>query len=51
MMLHGRPATETQTKEQIRNAILEVFPKIPESDLAAIVNHAFEEVLQHCMPT
>jgi hypothetical protein len=44
MQLHGRPATETQTKDQIRSAILEVFPRIPEKDLNAIVGHAFEEV-------
>lgn len=45
MRLHGRPATETQTKDQIRGAILEVFPKVPERDLDAIVHHAFEEVI------
>jgi hypothetical protein len=44
MQLQGRPATETQAKDQIRSAILEVFPKIPEADLNAIVKHAFEEV-------
>lgn len=43
MRLHGRPATETETKGQIRGAILEVFPKVPEADLNAIVDHAFEE--------
>ncbi|KAF2275551.1 uncharacterized protein EI97DRAFT_63895 [Westerdykella ornata] len=43
MFLHGQPATEKQTKDQIRSAILEVFPKIPEADLESIVNHAFEE--------
>lgn len=44
MQLDGRPATATQTKDQIRSAILEVFPKIPEEALTAIVSHAFEEV-------
>lgn len=44
MRLHGRPVTEGETKDQIRSAILEVFPKIPEADLNAIVGHAFEEV-------
>lgn len=47
MQLHGRPATGTQTKDQIRSAILEVFPKIPEADLSSIVNHAFEEVIEN----
>jgi hypothetical protein len=47
MLLHGRPATEKETKDQIRSAILEVFPKIPGKDLEAIVGHAFEEVRLH----
>ncbi|KAF2019965.1 hypothetical protein BU24DRAFT_419573 [Aaosphaeria arxii CBS 175.79] len=43
MRLHGRPMTEKETKDQIRGAILEVFPKIPSSDLDGVVSHAFEE--------
>ncbi|KAH7116063.1 hypothetical protein B0J11DRAFT_539080 [Dendryphion nanum] len=43
MRLDGRPLTERDTKDQIRNAIREVFPKIPEADMEGIVNHAFEE--------
>jgi hypothetical protein len=43
MRLHGRPITEKESKDQIRSAILEVFPKVPEPDLDAIVSHAFEE--------
>lgn len=41
--LHGRPTTETETKEYIHGAVREMFPKIPEADLSSIVNHAFEE--------
>jgi hypothetical protein len=40
----GREQTELETKDQIRSAMLEVFPKIPQVDLEAIVRHAFEEV-------
>lgn len=43
MQLDGRQATESQTKEQIRSGIMEVFPKIPRADLDSIVTHAFEE--------
>ncbi|KAF2747684.1 hypothetical protein M011DRAFT_401675 [Sporormia fimetaria CBS 119925] len=39
----GRKATENESKEQIRTAILEVFPKVPKSDLENIVRHAFEK--------
>lgn len=42
--LHGRPTTETETKNHIQGAVRELFPKIPEADLSAIVNHAFKEV-------
>ncbi|KAL6710227.1 hypothetical protein ACN47E_009173 [Coniothyrium glycines] len=41
--LHGRPSNEKETKDYIQGAVREMFPKIPEADLAAIVNHAFEE--------
>lgn len=44
--LHGRPATENESKEHTRGAVREMFPKIPEADLSSIVNHAFEEVGQ-----
>ena len=40
---HGHPATEKETKGYIHNAVREMFPKIPEADLQAIVSHAFEE--------
>ncbi|KAF2796270.1 hypothetical protein K505DRAFT_300582 [Melanomma pulvis-pyrius CBS 109.77] len=43
MALHGRPATETESKTQVRDAVREMFPKIPEKDLSAIVSHAFQE--------
>jgi hypothetical protein len=32
------------SKDHITGAVREMFPKIPEDDLSAIVNHAFEEV-------
>jgi len=35
---------DTETKADIRGAVRELFPKIPEADLDSIVNHAFEEV-------
>ncbi|KAH7069045.1 hypothetical protein BKA63DRAFT_100176 [Paraphoma chrysanthemicola] len=41
--LHGRPATEKESKEYTSGAVREMFPKIPEADLTSIVNHAFEE--------
>lgn len=44
MLLHGQPATEKQTEDQVRSAILEVFPKVPEADLESIVTHSFKEV-------
>jgi hypothetical protein len=40
---HGRPATQRGDKEQTRGAVREMFPKIPEVDLHAIINHAFEQ--------
>ncbi|CAN9207800.1 unnamed protein product [Alternaria alternata] len=40
---HGHSATEKETKGYIHNAVREMFPKIPEADLQAIVSHAFEE--------
>jgi len=40
---HGHPATEKETKGYIHGAVREMFPKIPEADLQAIVSHAFEE--------
>jgi hypothetical protein len=40
---HGRPTTEKETKGYIHGAVREMFPKIPEADLQAIVTHAFEE--------
>jgi hypothetical protein len=43
-VLHGRPKTKSENKEDTRGAIREMFPKIPETDLNSIVNHAFEEV-------
>ncbi|KAI4952251.1 hypothetical protein J4E91_003713 [Alternaria rosae] len=39
----GHPATEKETKGYIHGAVREMFPKIPEADLQAIVSHAFEE--------
>ncbi len=39
----GHPATEKETKGYIHGAVREMFPKIPEADLQAIVAHAFEE--------
>ncbi|KAL5118131.1 hypothetical protein ACEQ8H_003966 [Pleosporales sp. CAS-2024a] len=41
--LRGRPSTENESKEHIRGAVREMFPKIPEADLDSIVTHAFEE--------
>ncbi|KAL7778560.1 hypothetical protein CFE70_008061 [Pyrenophora teres f. teres 0-1] len=40
---HEGPTTERETKIYIHDAVREMFPKIPETDLQAIVNHAFEE--------
>lgn len=42
--LHGRPMAKEGSKDHITGAVREMFPKIPEDDLSAIVNHAFEEV-------
>ncbi|KAF2708926.1 hypothetical protein K504DRAFT_408226 [Pleomassaria siparia CBS 279.74] len=42
-LLHGRPATEAESKTQVRDAVRDLFPKIPEQDLSAIVHHAFAE--------
>ena len=39
----GGPTTENETKGYIHGAVREMFPKIPEADLQAIVTHAFEE--------
>ncbi|KAI0590177.1 DUF2293 domain-containing protein [Pyrenophora tritici-repentis] len=39
----GGPTTERETKMYIHDAVREMFPKIPEADLQAIVDHAFEE--------
>ena len=44
MGLHGRPGTVQETSQQIRAAIRDLFPKIPDEDLEAIVKHAFREV-------
>jgi hypothetical protein len=44
MVLHDRP-NPARSREQVRDAVLEVFPKIPAADLAAILDHAFEEVI------
>ncbi|KAJ4379726.1 hypothetical protein N0V86_004908 [Didymella sp. IMI 355093] len=41
--LHGRPMAKEGSKDHISGAVREMFPKIPEADLSAIVNHAFEE--------
>lgn len=43
MGLHGRPGTVQETSQQIRAAIRDLFPKIPDEDLEAIVKHAFRE--------
>lgn len=43
MVLHDRP-NPAISREQVQAAVLEVFPKIPAADLAAILDHAFEEV-------
>jgi hypothetical protein len=43
-LLHGRPTTEKDSKEQTRGAVREMFPKIPEADLESIISHAFEKV-------
>ncbi|OCK77401.1 hypothetical protein K432DRAFT_304300 [Lepidopterella palustris CBS 459.81] len=43
MGLHDRPGTVQETREQIRAAIRDLFPKIPDGDLEAIVKHAFRE--------
>jgi len=37
------PTTEKETKIYIHGAVREMFPKIPEADLQAIVDHAFAE--------
>jgi hypothetical protein len=43
--LHGRPILSGhESKDLIRGAVREMFPKIPEADLTSIVNHAFEKV-------
>ena len=39
----GGPATDKETKGYIHGAVREMFPKIPDDDLQAIVTHAFEE--------
>lgn len=39
----GQPTTEKETKSYIHGAVREMFPKIPDDDLQAIVTHAFEE--------
>ena len=39
----GGPTTEKETKLYIHGAVREMFPKIPEADLQAIVDHAFAE--------
>jgi hypothetical protein len=50
MMNHGlRPvpgaglAPERETNDQIRAAVKELFPRIPDDDLEAIIRHAWEE--------
>lgn len=46
MMKHGLPVQETnnrETPEQVRAAIKELFPRIPQIDLDEIVKHAWEE--------
>ncbi|OCL06017.1 hypothetical protein AOQ84DRAFT_297813 [Glonium stellatum] len=43
MGLHDRPGTVHETSQQIRAAIRDLFPKIPDKDLEAIVKHAFRE--------
>jgi hypothetical protein len=40
----GGLTTEKGTRDHTRGAVREMFPKIPEADLSAIINHAFEEV-------
>lgn len=40
----GKATTLQETSEQIRAAIRDLFPKIPDTDLEAIVKHAFREV-------
>ncbi|KAF2658778.1 hypothetical protein K491DRAFT_592509 [Lophiostoma macrostomum CBS 122681] len=42
MVLHDRP-NPAKSREQVQAAVLEVFPKIPDADLTAILDHAFEE--------
>jgi len=43
--LHGRPILSGhESKDLIRGAVREMFPKIPDADLTSIVNHAFEKV-------
>jgi hypothetical protein len=43
--------TEKETKNHTRGAVREMFPKIPEADLSAIISHAFEEVFSlHLCP-
>ncbi|USP76020.1 hypothetical protein yc1106_03294 [Curvularia clavata] len=39
----GQPTTEKETKSYVDGAIRDLFPKIPDDDLQAIVDHAFEE--------
>jgi hypothetical protein len=40
-VLHGSPSNEQDTKGYISGAVREMFPKIPEPDVQAIVNQAF----------
>ncbi|KAF1839482.1 hypothetical protein BDW02DRAFT_486979 [Decorospora gaudefroyi] len=42
-VLDGRPPAEKESKEHIHGAVREMFPKIPEADLQAIVTHAFQK--------
>ena len=41
--LLGRAQSQRETLDQVRAAIKELFPKIPEQDLREIVHHAWEE--------
>ncbi|KAF2265853.1 hypothetical protein CC78DRAFT_532218 [Lojkania enalia] len=43
MQLRNSPAMEGESKDQIRAAIRDLFPKIPSYDLDEIVDHAFQE--------
>ena len=42
--LQNKKSTVQETQEQIKAAIRDLFPKIPEKDLEAIAKHAFREV-------